>query len=388
MKKTRIIRLMLLAAVMTVTLALLCGAALADEYDYEAARSMLAYINEFRTSGDAWYWEADNTTKTYVTGLSPLKYDYDLEAVAMLRASEIAVKFSHTRPDGSKWSTAFPSGNYYRGENIASGFRTADRAFNGFREDNERYDGQGHRRNMLRAEYTRVGIGAVKVNGIMYWAQAFASGSATAAEPSRNAAESKVMSTGWAQENGHHIYVDANGAKVTGWLQDGGTWYYMDANGYMLTGWVSLNGTWYYFQPTGALVTGWFQQGKDWYYADSSGALYTGWQNIAGVWYHFEDSCAMNSGWFQVGGDWYYSNASGAMQTGWQNIDNVWYYFKENGAMATGVISIDGQYESFSSSGVWEGTVLEDYNTPLGTNPLIQLLRLLVQFLRGLGIEI
>ena len=96
----------------------------------------------------------------------------------------------------------------------------------------------------------------------------------------------------------------------------------------------------------------------------------------------------MNSGWFQVGKDWYYSNASGAMQTGWQNIDNVWYYFKENGAMATGVISIDGQYESFSSSGVWEGTVLEDYNTPLGTNPLIQLLRLLVQFLRGLGIEI
>ena len=93
---------------MTVTLALLCGAALADEYDYEAARSMLAYINEFRTGEDAWYWEADNTTKTYVTGLSPLKYDYDLEAVAMLRASEIAVKFSHTRPDGSKWSTAFP----------------------------------------------------------------------------------------------------------------------------------------------------------------------------------------------------------------------------------------------------------------------------------------
>ena len=56
--------------------------------------------------------------------------------------------------------------------------------------------------------------------------------------------------------------------------------------------------------------------------------------------------------------------------------------------MATGVISIDGQYESFSSSGAWEGTVLEDYNTPLGTNPLIQLLRLLVQFLRGIGIEI
>ena len=63
-------------------------------------------------------WEADDTTKTYVTGLSALTYDYDLEAVAMLRATEISTRFSHTRPDGSKWSTAFPSGNYYKGENI------------------------------------------------------------------------------------------------------------------------------------------------------------------------------------------------------------------------------------------------------------------------------
>ena len=39
-------------------------------------------------------------------------------------------------------------------------------------------------------------------------------------------------------------------------------------------------------------------------------------------------------------------------------------------------------------SGVWEGTVIDDYDTPLGTNPLITLLRMLVEFLRGLGVEI
>ena len=385
MQKARRIRLTLLI-LLTVGLVLLCGAAGADDYDYEAARSMLSYINNFRTGDNAWYWEADDTTKTYVTGLSALTYDYDLEAVAMLRATEISTRFSHTRPDGSKWSTAFPSGNYYKGENIASGFRNAASAFEGFKEENEPYDGQGHRRNMLRKEFTRVGIGAVKINGIMYWAQAFGSGTSSG---SGSSAEVVVtVSSGWAQENGHHVYLNSDGSKVTGWLQDGGTWYYLDGNGYMQTGWVQLEGNWYYFKASGAMSTGWTQQGKDWYYADSNGVMLKGWNQIGGQWYHFEDSCAMDSGWFNVDGNWFYANSSGAMQTGWKEIDGSWYYFKSNGAMATGTVTIDGQREAFSSSGVWEGTVFEDYDTPLGTNPLITLLRMLVEFLRGKGVDI
>ncbi len=385
MKKTNMIRLMMLI-ILAGILVLLGSAACADDYDYEAARSMLAYINDFRTGDNAWYWESDDTTKTYATGLSALAYDYDLEAVAMLRASEISIRFSHTRPDGSKWSTAFPSGNYSRGENIATGYRTAASAFDGFREENEPYAGQGHRRNMLRSEFTRVGIGAVKVNGIMYWAQAFASGAVGGFN--EEAEVVVVTAAGWAQENGHYVYRNADGSKVTGWLQDGGTWYYLDANGHMQTGWVHQDGAWYYFQASGAMSTGWFQMGKDWYYAESNGALLTGWHKIGGQWYHFEDGCAMDSGWFKVDGDWYYANASGVMQTGWQQIDGSWYYFKSSGAMATGTVTIDGQREAFSSSGVWEGTVFEDYDTPLGSNPLITLLRMLVEFLRGLGVEI
>ena len=63
------------------------------------ARTILGMINEFRTGSDAWYWNESNTTKVKVSGLQPLQYDYDLEKVAMQRAAEIVMLFSHTRPN-------------------------------------------------------------------------------------------------------------------------------------------------------------------------------------------------------------------------------------------------------------------------------------------------
>ena len=178
MKETRK-SLLVAALLMALCLLFSLSAALADggSYEYGAARSMLDMVNAFRTGSDAWYWESDDVTKTYATGLRALTYDYDLEKTAMLRASELATKFSHTRPDGSKWSTAFPSGNFYKGENIAYGYTSAESAFTAFMESDEDYAGQGHRRNMLRSEFTRVGFGAVKIGNTIYWAQAFASGS-------------------------------------------------------------------------------------------------------------------------------------------------------------------------------------------------------------------
>ena len=402
MKKMRVF----LIAVLILTTALVTGlctvAGAEEEYMYDAARSMLSMINDFRTGDNAWQWDANGTTYTYVTGLSALTYDYDLEATAMLRATEIAVNFSHTRPDGSKWSTAYPSGNLYRGENIASGFWTAASAFEGFLEENEPYSGQGHRRNMLRSEFTRVGIGAVKIDGVVYWVQAFASGAGTV--ESSSGSSSGSGSAGWAQENGTYVYWNADGSKATGWLRDGGKWYYMDANGYMMTGmqniggaqyyfsssgamqtgWVQQGNNWYYASESGAMSTGWFMVGKDWYYADGTGLMKTGWQDIGGRWYHLQNSGAMDTGWFKVDGTWYYANSSGAIQTGWQKIDGTWYYFKNDGAMVTGKYKIDGQVEVFSSSGAWEGTEIEDYDTPLGGNPLVELLRRVLDFFRNL----
>jgi len=148
-------------------------------YGQTEARDMLALVNSFRTdtSGGAWYWNSDDTTKTvYNTEgnptLQPLKYDYELEKAAMIRAAEIAVSFSHTRPDGSSCFTVFPSTGYdTRGENIAAGQRTASSAFTAWQENNDPYKDQGHRRNMLNPNFNAIGIGHVYVNGIHYWVQ-------------------------------------------------------------------------------------------------------------------------------------------------------------------------------------------------------------------------
>ncbi len=83
------------------------------KYGQTEARTILDMINEARTNSEhAWYWNMDDTTKTYCTDLKELEYDYDLERVAMKRATEIALSYDHERPIGGyAWDT-------YRQENI------------------------------------------------------------------------------------------------------------------------------------------------------------------------------------------------------------------------------------------------------------------------------
>lgn len=145
-------------------------------YGQSEARSMLQGINEFRTGSDAWYWNQDNKTKTTCSDLSELTYDYTLKKVAMLRAREIAISYDHTRPNGGWFSTAYSSsGTVYRyaGENIAVGFPSAASVLEGWEEANEKYDGQGHRRNLLNDQCNAVGIAHVRYQGLDYWVQEF-----------------------------------------------------------------------------------------------------------------------------------------------------------------------------------------------------------------------
>ena len=262
-----------LAVFLVIGLLAATGALADGDKQYDAARSMLSLINSFRTGGDAWYWDSDDTTKTYASGLKALEYDYDLEKTAMERAAELAISFSHTRPDGSKWSSAFPSGNFYKGENIAYGYGSAESAFTAFLEEDEDYDGQGHRRNMLRKEFTRVGIGCVKVGNTVYWAQAFASGKA-GGSPTEE--EDSATETGWVQNGNSYSFYMNDGSKATGWLQDAGTWYYFDSKGIMQTGWLQIQGQWYYFKNSGAMATGWVTiNGQKEFFNDSGIWLYS-----------------------------------------------------------------------------------------------------------------
>ena len=142
-------------------------------YGQTEARAMLADINAFRTSEtDAWCWDmSDNTKQPCLT--TELEYDYELERVAMQRAAEIALSYDHTRPNGKACFTAYPSGYRGMGENIAAGYGSAAEVFDGWKEENESYAGQGHRRNMLSAKFKAVGIGHVVYQGCHYWVQEF-----------------------------------------------------------------------------------------------------------------------------------------------------------------------------------------------------------------------
>ncbi len=144
------------------------------QYNQTEARSMLDMINKFRTGSEAWYWNEDDTTKTLLSDLDKFTYDYELEKVAMKRAAELAVSFSHTRPNGQSCFTAYDMWYSSKGENIAYGQSSASSVFVAWREDDYMYSGQGHRRNMLSGRFNRIGIGCFVYQGVKYWAQEFA----------------------------------------------------------------------------------------------------------------------------------------------------------------------------------------------------------------------
>ena len=127
-------------------------------------RSCFNLVNEFRTGNEAYYWNSDNRTKTNLVGkLGKLTLDEGLCRAAQIRANEIATSFSHTRPNGTSCFTVFEecSLSYQKkGENIAAGSREGSRTFIQWKEDDEDYMGQGHRRNML-GDFTKIGIAYV-----------------------------------------------------------------------------------------------------------------------------------------------------------------------------------------------------------------------------------
>ena len=97
-------------------------------------------------------------------GLGTLRVDSELTRAAQVRAREIVQSFSHTRPDGTSWSTV--SGSAY-GENIAMGQKTADKVMAAWMTS------QGHRENILRPGFGSIGVCAYISGGVTYWVQLF-----------------------------------------------------------------------------------------------------------------------------------------------------------------------------------------------------------------------
>lgn len=103
-------------------------------------------------------------------GLSALTVDTSVTAAANVRAKEIKQSFSHTRPNGSGFSTALTeNGASYRGsgENIAWGQKTPEAVMNAW------MNSDGHRANILNPKFTKIGVGHYVNNGTSYWTQLF-----------------------------------------------------------------------------------------------------------------------------------------------------------------------------------------------------------------------
>ena len=104
-------------------------------------------------------------------GLNEVTLDKTIENAALIRAKEITQSFSHTRPNGSNFSTVLKEqGITYKGagENIAWGQNSPEEVMKAW------MNSQGHRANILNPNFTKIGVGHYQnAKGTNYWAQLF-----------------------------------------------------------------------------------------------------------------------------------------------------------------------------------------------------------------------
>lgn len=106
-------------------------------------------------------------------GAKPLVLDDKLCQAAQVRAQELVQLFDHTRPDGRSCFTAMDEAGVSRrasGENIAAGQQSVAGVMTSW------MNSTGHRANILKQDFGRVGIGFYYTNSgyRMYWVQMFA----------------------------------------------------------------------------------------------------------------------------------------------------------------------------------------------------------------------
>lgn len=141
----------ILALLLVLPLLLLPPSALAQENDY--AMEVMDLLNQRRAGAD----------------VPPLTYTDTLQEAALIRATENAESFSHTRPDGTSWSTVFPQeeGSHMRGELLAKGLQTPEAVV-------ESWARSGPQNQLLMDEkFTQVAVGHTVVDETPYWCVLF-----------------------------------------------------------------------------------------------------------------------------------------------------------------------------------------------------------------------
>ena len=123
--------------------------------DYTRAQEVLNQVNSERIA----------------QGLNELTMDKTLTEIAMQRAEEISLYFSHTRPNGTQWNTI--NTQIMHGENIAAGDSTAKATMSQW------MNSQSHKENILYEDFNSIGIGCFKNGSFYFWVQDFGCNYAT-----------------------------------------------------------------------------------------------------------------------------------------------------------------------------------------------------------------
>ncbi len=123
-------------------------------YQASMAAEVVALINDERSAA----------------GLSALSSNSQLTSAANIRSPEIAVYWSHTRPNelGSCFTAISGLSYWTAGENIAAGQTSASWVVSDWMAS------EGHQRNILKADFTMIGVSCYFYDGTYYWVQLFA----------------------------------------------------------------------------------------------------------------------------------------------------------------------------------------------------------------------
>ena len=135
------------------------------EVDYSAAYEALEELNALRREA----------------GIEELVMDEAMMEMAVQRAAECAISFSHTRPDGQDFDTARPSGAAYQKQDMAENIlRDPGGNATPAAVTQSWYDSPGHYTNMMNEKYASVGIACVRDRaGHAYWVQDFTAAAGT-----------------------------------------------------------------------------------------------------------------------------------------------------------------------------------------------------------------
>ena len=124
---------------------------LPDYYPGDFAQQIHRLLNEERSNA----------------GVGALSLNNTLSRISYVRATEISSTWSHTRPDGSSWSTVFDQYGVSWGGGIAENLAyisysdAADVVYSWM-------NSSGHKANILNGSYSEIGVGVYYSGGNYY----------------------------------------------------------------------------------------------------------------------------------------------------------------------------------------------------------------------------